>query len=116
MQEFQKIRAIIEYNATHNIVTQSQLVADLVVSSWVSQNQESWLAESCLELVGESSRRVTPSDSISTSVLSKFQNGSLTIRPSRLDNDVLGILNPNNDSGSHLQLVPRLPKIDDVNP
>ena len=54
------------------------------------------------------------SNCMSTSVLCKFQYSSLTIRPCRLDNDVLGVLYSNNYTYSELKLLPCLTKVDDV--
>lgn len=49
----------------------------LMVSSGVSHNQKSWLSESCLDLIGESTRGETTMESRSTSGSSKLQNSSL---------------------------------------
>nr|KYP54390.1 hypothetical protein KK1_000578 [Cajanus cajan] len=53
---------------------------------------------------------------MSTSVLSKLQNRSLTIRPRGLNNDILRILNCNNNPSSKMKLLPCLTKVNDVNP
>ena len=54
-------------------------------------------------------------DSLCTSILGKLQNSTLTIRPSRLDSDIRGVLNGNKHTGSHLQFVPGLAEVDDEN-
>ena len=87
----------------------------LVIHSRVGQNQQSRLAESVLKLICEGSRGMATSDSLCTCVLGKLQNSTLTIRPSRLDGDVRGVLNGNKHTGGHLQFIPGLAEVDDEN-
>jgi hypothetical protein len=87
----------------------------LVISSWVSQNEQTGLIEWSLKLVGKCTRSVPSSNCISTSVLSKFQDSPLSIRPCGLHNDVFRVFNSNNNPGSQLKLFPRFPKVDNVN-
>jgi hypothetical protein len=86
----------------------------LMISSGVSQDEKTWLTECGLHLVSEGTRGVPTSNGIGTSVLCKLEDGPLTIRPSRLHNNVLWILNGNNHSGSQLKLLPGFAKVDNV--
>ena len=86
-----------------------------MVSTRVSEDQEARLTERSLKLVGKCTRSVPSSNGMSSSVLCKLQNSSLTIWSSRLNNDILGVLNCHNNPGSHLKLLPCLCKVDDVN-
>ena len=85
-----------------------------MISSGVGQDEETWFSECGLHLVSEGTRGVPASNGIGTSVLSKLENSPLTIRPSRLHNDVLWVLNSNNHSGSQLKLLPGFAKVDNV--
>jgi hypothetical protein len=58
---------------------------------------------------------VPASSGMSTSVPCKLEESPLAIRPSRLHNDVLRVLNRDNHSGSQLKLLPGLAKVDDEN-
>jgi len=76
------------------------LIIHLVVSSWVSEDKKARLAEGCLQLIGEGPGSVSPCNRMSACVLCKLQDSPLTIRPSRLNNDVLWVFNCHNNSGS----------------
>ncbi|KAL5578620.1 hypothetical protein UlMin_011062 [Ulmus minor] len=77
-----------------------------MVRPGIGKDKETRLVERCLKLVGECTRSVPSSDSMSTSVLSKLEDSSLTIRPRRLNDDVLWVLDSNNYPGSQLKLFP----------
>lgn len=123
MGMFPKAPSLIGCNTHKTLIntTRHQLVYKfyrrfyLVVSSWVSKNQQPGFTEGCLHLIGEGTRSVPSSNGIGSSVLSKLQDGSLSIGPSRLNNDVLWVLNGNNNSSSHLELIPCFAKVEDVN-
>jgi len=87
----------------------------LVISPWISEDQKTRFTEWSLHLVSEGTRSVSSSNCMSTSVLGKFEDSSLTIGPCRLNNNILGVLNCNNNSSSQQKLFPCLPKIDDIN-
>lgn len=96
-------------------VPKSSLLNRLMISSRVSEDEEAGLIEWCLELIGEGSWCVPSRNRMCSSVLCKFQNSTLTIRPCRLNNDILRIFNCNNDSCSKLQFLPCLAKIYNIN-
>ncbi|RYR42825.1 hypothetical protein Ahy_A08g039264 [Arachis hypogaea] len=58
---------------------------------------------------------VPSSNCIRTRVLGKLQDCPLTIWPSRLNNDVLRVLDGNNNPSSKLELLPCLAKVNYVN-
>ncbi|RYR04755.1 hypothetical protein Ahy_B06g084530 [Arachis hypogaea] len=62
-------------------------------------------------LISECSRSVPSSNCIHTSVLCKLKDNSLTIWPSRLNNDILRVFNCNNNPSSKLELLPCLAKL-----
>ncbi len=51
--------------------------AHLVVTPGVGHNEEAWLPESLLDLIGEGARSETAGDGMGASVVGKLQNGSL---------------------------------------
>lgn len=81
----------------------------------VCQYKKAGLAEGCLKLVGEGTGCVSPGNGMSTCVLCKLQDSSLTVRPCWLDNDILRVLDGNNDPSRQLEFLPSFTKIDDVN-
>lgn len=83
----------------------------LMISPGVGQDEKTWLTEWGLQLVGEGTRGVPASNGMGASVLCKLEDSPLTIRPSRLHNDVLRVLNRNNHSGSQLKLLPGFAKV-----
>lgn len=87
-----------------------------MISSRVSEDEEAWLTERGLKLIGKGSWGVSPCNWMGSSVLRKFQNSSLTIRPCGLDNDILRVFDGNNNPCSKLQFLPCFTKIYDVNP
>lgn len=88
----------------------------LVVSSRIGQNQKARLAEGVLELIRERSGGMATSDGLRAGVLRELQHSPLPVRPRRLDDDVLRVLDGDDDSRRELQLLPRLPEIDNENP
>jgi hypothetical protein len=85
-----------------------------MISPWISKDEETGLTERCLQLVSEGTRSVPPGNSMGTRVLSKLQDRSLTVRPCRLYDDVLWVLNSNNNPGCKLKLFPCLSQVDNV--
>lgn len=88
---------------------------DLVIGSGISEDKETRLVEWSLKLIGESTGSMPSGNSMSTRVLSELQNSSLTVRPCRLYNHVLRVLNPNNHSRCQLKLFPSFTEVDYVN-
>jgi hypothetical protein len=83
--------------------------------SWGQSRSTPELTESILQLIGEGTRCMPPCNSLAASVLGKLQDRPLSIRPCRLHNNVLGIINGDNNSGCQLQLIPGLANINDEN-
>ena len=86
----------------------------LVISPWVGKDEQSGLTEGCLELIGEGTRGVPPSNSMGTSVLRELEDGALAVGAGGLDNDVLRVLDGNDYPRRQLELLPCLAKVDDV--
>jgi hypothetical protein len=86
----------------------------LVVSPWVGKDEQPRLTEGRLQLIGEGSRGVPPSNSMGTSVLRELEDGALAVGAGGLDNDVLRVLNGNDYPRRQLELLPCLAKVDDV--
>jgi len=86
-----------------------------VIHAGVSHDEETRLAETLLNLVGEGTRGETTSDGLNTEVLGELEDGALTIRTLRNDDDVLGVLDAGDDAGSEDELLPGGLKVDDVN-
>jgi hypothetical protein len=86
----------------------------LVVSPWVGKDEQSGLTEGCLELIGEGTRGVPPSNGMGTSVLRELEDGALAVGAGGLDNDVLRVLDGNDYPRRQLELLPCLAKVDDV--
>jgi hypothetical protein len=84
-----------------------------MISSGICQNQQTGLTESVLKLVSERSGGMSTGDGLSSGVLGEFQNSSLTVRPGRLHDNVLGVLNSHNHPRGELQLLPSLSQVDD---
>nr|AFK38920.1 unknown [Medicago truncatula] len=87
-----------------------------MISSWISEDKKPRLTERNLHLICECTRSVSSSNSIGTSILSKFENSSLPIRSSRLNNDILWVFNCNNNTSSELKLFPCFSEIYNINP
>lgn len=85
-----------------------------MVSPWVSKDEQARLAEGGLELIGEGTRGVPPSDGMGASVLRKLEDSMLAVGAGRLNDHVLRVLDGNDNSCSELELLPCLPKVDDV--
>ena len=103
----------LDFILNHGLLLISK-VKHLMISSRVSKYKKTWLIEWGLKLVGECSGSVPSSNCMRTSVLSKLQNSPLTIRPSRLNNDILRILDTHNYSSSQLKFLPCFTKVNDV--
>jgi hypothetical protein len=85
-----------------------------MVSPWVSKDEQARLAERGLELIGEGTRGVPPSDGMGASVLRELEDSTLAVGAGRLDDDVLWVLNGNNNPRRELELIPCLAQVDDV--
>lgn len=85
-----------------------------MVYSWVGDDDKTGLLERAGDVVGEGTRGETSSNSLSTSVGSEFQNGTVAIRTCRDNTDIMRVLNSGNNSSSKNELFPCLANVDDV--
>ena len=97
-------------------VAEGGFLDGLMIGSGVGQDEEAGLAEGGLQLVRECARSVPSRDGVGPCVLGELQNRPLTVRPRRLHDDVLRVLNRHYHPCCQLQLLPCLPKIDHVYP
>lgn len=87
-----------------------------MISPWISENKQTWFTKGGLKLVSEGSRGVPPSNRVSTNILGELQDSPLTIRPSRLNNYVMWVLDGNDYPSRKLKLLPSFSEINDVYP
>lgn len=85
-----------------------------MIGSWVGEDKQAGLAEGGLHLVGEGTRGMPSSDCIRAGVLRELEDGALAVGAGRLDDDVLGVLDGDDDPCRELELLPCLAKVDDV--
>jgi len=85
-----------------------------MVSSGISDDDQSRLHESLLNLIRECSGSKSTSDGVCSCVFGELQNCSLSEGSSTDDNDVLGVIDGGNDSCCQDDLFPGLLKIDEV--
>lgn len=85
-----------------------------MVGSGVGENEETGLHKSLLDLVSEGTRSVTSGDSLSASVSSELEDGSLSLGLGGDDADVGGVLDGDDDPGGELELLPSLADVDQV--
>lgn len=86
----------------------------LVVDSGVGDNNHSGLLERSSNVVGEVTGGESTSNGLSTSESGKLEDGSVTVRSSRDDGNVVGVLDGSEDSGSEDDLLPGLAEVKDV--
>mmetsp|Transcript_15729 Transcript_15729/g.44937 ORF Transcript_15729/g.44937 Transcript_15729/m.44937 type:complete len:314 (+) Transcript_15729:366-1307(+) len=91
----------------------SSLADRLVVGARVGDDDQTGLGESLLRLVGEGTWGVAPDDAVGTGVVGKLQHSALAVRASGDGDDVLGVVDGDDDTGSHLELVPGLGEVED---
>lgn len=85
-------------------------------------NQEAWLLEVRLHLIGKATRREAAGNGVATNVLGELQHSALgkrlltgSGRAETNDAHVLWVVDGSNDSGSQLDLLERLSDVDNVN-
>lgn len=86
----------------------------LVIDSGVGYYDETGLLKRTSNVVGEGTGGKTARNCLSTSVRGVFQYGSVAIRSSRDNTNVVGVFDGGNDTGSKDQLLPGLANIEDV--
>lgn len=90
------------------------LTDGLVILVRVGDDEETWLLESLLDLVGESTRGVASSDGGSTNVLGELEDSALTEVTVGDSANVLWVWDSSDDTGSENKLLPCLGNVDDV--
>lgn len=86
-----------------------------MVNPRVTDNQETWLSESSLDLIGKGTRGETTSNGCGSSVGCILKDGPLTIRTCRNDTDIRWVLDGYNDTCSQEKLLIGLLQVDEVN-
>ena len=85
-----------------------------MVSPGISNHQESWLLEGCLDLVSESSRTEVACNRNSSSGSNKLQHSSLASIPGGCDTDISWVFKGNNGTSCQQKLLPSSLQIYDV--
>ncbi len=98
----------------HRHVDETRLPHWLVIGPGVGDNQKTRFLELLGDLIGKSSRSVSASNVLCAGVLSKFQNRTLSVRSGADGNHILRVLDGNNHTSSHHQLVIGTAKVNDV--
>lgn len=86
----------------------------LVVGLGVSDDDETGLHELTSDLVSQGTGGPSLSDGLAASVVGELHDGSGTERSLRADNDVLGVLDGDDNSGGNHELLPSLTEVDNV--
>merc|ERR1719153_949703 len=86
----------------------------LVVSPGVADKKQSWLPESCLDLVGEGSRGETASNGGATNVSGELEDSPLSLRPACDNINVHRVLHRGDGTRSKQKLLPGFLEVDDV--
>lgn len=86
-----------------------------MVHPWVGDNDQAGFFEGASDIVGEGTWSETTSHSYSTCMLSKFENGTLTVGTSGNDHNIGRVLDGSDYSGSKDNLFPYFANIDDIN-
>lgn len=84
------------------------------VHARICDNEKARLLVILGDLVSEGTRGEAASNALSTSVLSELEDGTLSEGAVRDDNNIAGVLDCYNDSGSDHQLLPSLGEVNDV--
>jgi len=86
----------------------------LVVRAWVGDNDQAWLQELWLDLVGECTWNEAASAEVCASVLSKLEDGALSEETNGASNDVLWVLDGGNDTSCEEEFLPCHVEVDDM--
>ena len=90
------------------------LLDGLDVGLGVSDDQQTGLHELSSDLVSQGSGSPSLGDGLNTGVVSELHDSSGTEGSLRADDDVLGVLDGDDDSGGNHQLLPGLSEVDDI--
>ena len=83
------------------------LLDSLGISARIGDDNEAGFLERAGDVVGEVTRGETTSNWGSTSVSGELQDSTLTVRTSRDDTDISGVVDSCDDSGSEDDLLPK---------
>merc|ERR1712131_326089 len=86
----------------------------LYLSLRISADQDSWLPEGRLVLIGKSTRAESTSNGLRSGVETELEDGTLTLGFTRDNHNVLWVLNGGNSTGSHHDLFPGLSQVENV--
>lgn len=86
----------------------------LVINPWVGNDNHSGFLERLGDVVGEVSGGESASNRLSTGETSVLEDGSVSVRSSRDDTDIVGVVDGCEDTGSEDDLFPSLANVDDV--
>ena len=84
----------------------------LVVSTGISDNEQTGLIEALLQLIGEGTGSMASNSGLATGIMSELEDTALAVRASRDGSNVLRVLNGNNHAGSELELLPSLAEVE----
>lgn len=85
-----------------------------MIGARVVDDENAWLDVGALDLIGERAWRVATGDGVGASELGELQDGTLTVRTSRQQNDVGWVVDGHDETSRQNELLPRLLQIDDV--
>ena len=104
-------RAVAVAEGDDGEVSKLGLTDRLVVHTRVCDNEETRLHEDILHLVAVGAGGVATGNCVRAGVLAEFDNGALAVGPCGVHDDVIGILNGDNHTSGHKELVPGLAKV-----
>lgn len=90
------------------------LTDSLVVNTGVGDDDQTRFLERLGDVVGEVTRGESSSDSLSSGVGSELEDGTVTVRTSRDNANIVGVLDGSDDTGSEDDLLPGLSNVDNV--
>jgi len=86
----------------------------LVIGSWVTDDDKSWLLELLGVLVGKRTGGPFTSEVVGTGVIGELEDSSLSVLSVRDDKDILGIVDSGDDSSSNHHLLPGLGEMEEM--
>ena len=98
----------------HGDIGVAGLLDALRVNAGVSHDQQTGLLEALGDVIGEGTGGEATRNALRASVLRVLQDGTLTVGTGRDAQNILGVLNGHNNSGSQSDLLPSAGKVDDV--
>jgi len=95
-------------------VNVGSLTNGLVIDSGVGDDDQTGLLERLGDVIGEVTGSESSSDGLGTSVGSELEDGTVTVRTSRDDANIVGVLDGSDDTGGEDELLPGLSNVDNV--